>query len=101
MPAKADDAEALAKKLSNPVASLISLPLQANWDENLGIGDRGRRFTLNVQPVIPISIGDDWNLISRTIVPIISQEDIPSSGTSAVGFGDTLQSAFFSPKEPT
>src|SRR5436189_4327889 len=68
-----DPAAELAKKLNNPVASLISVPFQFNWDEGYGPNDSGR-FTLNVQPVVPISLNKDWNLIIRTIVPIIDME---------------------------
>ncbi len=91
----------LAKKLSNPVSDLISVPFQHNWDNRYGPVEGGRKYTLNIQPVIPISIGEDWNLISRTILPVVSQEEIfPGSGDQT-GLSDTVQSAFFSPKEPT
>jgi hypothetical protein len=92
---ESSDADALARQLSNPVASLISIPLQGNWDT----GD-GERWTLNMQPVIPIGISEDWNLISRTIVPLISQDDVLGDGSRS-GLGDITQSLFFSPKEPT
>lgn len=91
----------LAKKLSNPVASLISVPIQANYDENLGFNDQGEMWRINVQPVIPVSLDEEWNLISRTILPIVQQKDLPSNGISESGLGDTVQSFFFSPKEPT
>src|SRR5437016_462389 len=71
-----DQAAELAKKLANPVASLISVPLQSNFDFRIGPSDEGWRYTLNIQPVIPISIGRDWNLIVRTIIPYIHQEDV-------------------------
>ncbi|HEX6884859.1 MAG TPA: hypothetical protein VF530_15900, partial [Planctomycetota bacterium] len=71
------DAAALAKQLSNPVAALISVPFQLNHDRDVGPSD-GERWTLNVQPVVPISLSEDWNLISRTIVPLIDQEDVPA-----------------------
>ena len=63
----------LAKTLSNPVADLISVPFQFGYDARIGHGDDGGRATLNVQPVIPFAISPTWNVISRTILPIISQ----------------------------
>jgi hypothetical protein len=98
---EADKKAALAKKLSNPVAALISLPMQYNYDSDIGASDRGSRSTLNIQPVIPFSISEDWNLISRTILPVINQHDIFSQGESQTGIGDVVQSMFFSPKAPT
>jgi hypothetical protein len=99
--ADASDADALAMQLSNPVAALISVPFQFNWDTGLGRDGDGDRTTLNFQPVIPVSIGAEWNLISRTIVPVIWQDDVVPGGGSQSGFGDVLQSVFFSPKAPT
>ena len=89
----------LAKKLQNPVASLISVPFQSNFEWGGGPHSGAFKYTLNFQPVIPISISDDWNLISRTIVPFIAQHDLVP-GTSQGGIGDIAQSLFFSPKEP-
>lgn len=93
--------EALAKKLSNPVAALISAPIQYNFDENIGADDKGSRTTVNIQPVIPFSISENWNLISRTILPLIDQENIHSNAGTQSGVGDIVQSVFFSPKAPT
>ena len=98
--AQTADADALAKQLSNPVAALISVPFQFNYDEGHGAGGDGKRWTLNIQPVVPISISEDWNLISRTIAPLIDQRDVVNADSQS-GLGDIVQSLFFSPKEPT
>jgi hypothetical protein len=99
-PAAAQDAAELAKKMSNPIAAVISLPFQFNWDRDIGTNRDGTRTTLNIQPVVPISLNDDWNLISRTIVPVVRQE-IPGLGDgSQNGIGDVVQNFFLSPKKP-
>ncbi|HVT89173.1 MAG TPA: hypothetical protein VHD56_10005 [Tepidisphaeraceae bacterium] len=93
------DAEELAKKLSNPVASLISVPFQSNFDFNMNNGE-GWRYTLNVQPVIPFALNDQWNLITRTIIPGIYQDDVVHDGGSTQwGMGDVTQSFFLSPRQ--
>nr|WP_315140955.1 hypothetical protein [uncultured Flavobacterium sp.] len=94
----AESAADLAKKLANPIASLISVPFQNNTDVGIG-ANNGSRNTLNFQPVIPISISQNWNLISRVVLPIISQQDITAPGIKQSGLSDALVSAFFSPKE--
>ena len=89
--AHAQDAE-LAKKLSNPIANLISVPFQFNYNEKIGPLENGKQSYLNVQPVIPISLNADWNVISRTILPIVNQNDIAPGTGHQFGLGDTLQS---------
>lgn len=98
--AQDSDAADLAKKLSNPISSLISVPYQFNYDEGLGTTGTGSRTIVNFQPVVPFSISENWNVISRTIIPFISQKDVVP-GTSQSGIGDVIQNFFFSPKAPT
>src|SRR3982751_5760591 len=69
------DTEALAKQAQNPIANLISVPFQDNVD--FGVGERGRtQNVLNFQPVIPLTIGGGWNLITRTITPVVYQPSL-------------------------
>jgi len=75
------------------------VPIQNNWDFGIGPAD-AMRYTANIQPVIPISLNHDWNLITRTILPVIYQESPAAGIRSAWGLGDTVQSFFLSPKEP-
>lgn len=92
--------EDLAQKLANPISDLISLPIQSNIDFGVGPGD-GTIWRTNIQPVIPFSISEDWNVISRTILPVVDQEGLAAAGDGldAFGLGDITQSFFFSPKE--
>ncbi len=95
------DEDGLALELQNPVAALISVPFQFNYEDDIGAGQNGSRSILNIQPVIPFSLNEEWNLISRTIIPYIDQEDVTGPGEKQSGFGDIVQSFFFSPKAPT
>ncbi|MEO8604254.1 MAG: neuromedin U [bacterium] len=91
-----DDTERLAKETQNPVANLISVPFQNNF--NFGAGpDREMIWIMNVQPVIPIPLNEDWNLITRTIVPIINQPGLAPGQSDAFGMGDINPSVFLSP----
>ncbi|WP_348799635.1 hypothetical protein [Flavobacterium adhaerens] len=92
-----EDASELAKKLANPIASLISVPLQNNTDYGIG-ANNGTRNTLNIQPVIPINISENLNLITRMVLPVITQYDITGEGNKENGLSDAVVSGFFSPK---
>ncbi len=95
----AQDETELAKKTQNPVADLISVPLQSNF--NFGTGSKEKMvYVLNVQPVIPISLTDDWNLITRIVTPIINQPSLFPGVSSATGLGDINPSFFLSPAKP-
>lgn len=100
--AQAEDSAELAKKALNPVAAMYSLPVQYNWDQKMGASGEGMHSVTNIQPVLPFALNDEWNLISRTILPIIDQHGlVDGGGADKSGVGDITQSFFFSPKQPT
>ena len=99
-PAMAEmSAEDLAKLAQNPVGNLISVPFQNNTNLNYG-PEQGTQNILNIQPVIPVSINKDWNIITRTIVPVIWQPSLAPNMDSTTGIGDTVFTAFLSPAKP-
>jgi hypothetical protein len=100
--AQAEDSAELAKKALNPVAAMYSLPVQYNWDQKMGPTGEGMHSVTNIQPVLPFNLNEDWNLISRTILPVIDQHGLaPNGAADKSGVGDITQSFFFSPTKPT
>lgn len=90
-------AQELADKLANPVASLVSVPLQNNL--NYGIGPyNGVKYTVNIQPVVPFKLSDNLNLITRYILPVVDQRNITGLNTHEFGLSDATVTAFFAPK---
>jgi hypothetical protein len=90
----------LARQLANPVASLISVPFQFNYDRGIGVQENIQRANLNIQPVVPFNLSADWNLISRTILPVVNLQGAAGAETGQLNFGDTVQSLFLSPAKP-
>jgi hypothetical protein len=90
----------LAKQLANPVASLISVPFQFNYDSGIGVQENIQRANLNIQPVVPFRLSADWNLITRTILPVVNFQGAAGAETGQLNFGDTVQSLFLSPARP-
>ena len=101
VPARAEmSAEELAKLAQNPVGNLISVPFQNNTNFNVGPLD-GTQNILNIQPVYPIEVNPDWNIITRTIIPLIWQPGFSAGQGTEFGLGDIQLSAFVSPSKPT
>lgn len=96
-----EDNSDLPQDLSNPLADLMTIPSQVNYDQSISPRDRGEKLQINIQPVIPFHLNNGWNLISRTIMPIIYQDDVvPGKGFQS-GLCDLNVSLFFSPRAPT
>ncbi|KAF2511212.1 transporter [Flavobacterium foetidum] len=92
-----NSAQELADKLANPVASLISVPLQNNLNYGIGLYN-GVKYTLNIQPIVPFKLSDKLNLITRYIIPVVDQRNITGLNTHEFGLSDATVTAFFAPK---
>jgi hypothetical protein len=95
-----EDATALAKKLQNPIGDLYNIPFQSNTNFSVG-PHNGTQELLNIQPVIPFHINEDWNIITRTIVPVVWNPSFEPAPSVPQGIGPTTFSAFLSPRNPT
>ena len=109
---QADDSVYLAKQLANPLADLVSVPFQGNWDSSMGpnepvtnrgrtaIPGKGTRFVLDIRPVIPFSLSEKWNIITRVSLPLVSQPAVITTAAPTFGVGDVLASAYLTRREP-
>ena len=97
--AKEQDTEALAKAAQNPVADMISIPFQDDIGFGYGPGNKDTQNVLNIQPVIPLHVTEDWNVITRTILPVVTQPSF-TGGSATTGLGDLTVTAFLSPAKP-
>ena len=93
-----EQAAELSKKLANPVSSLISIPIEYNTDADIGPSKDGEVKTIKFTPVVPFEVGENWNLITRTIFSYVDQ-DLPDAGLDETGLSDIVLSLYFSPKE--
>jgi hypothetical protein len=92
-------AEELAKLTQNPLGNLVSLPFQNNTYLHVG-PERGTENVLNIQPVIPFKVGPHWNIMTRTVVPVIALPELTPVQHSVSGIGDTVFTAWLSPAKP-
>jgi hypothetical protein len=97
--AEANDSAEIAQKLTNPLDAMVSVPLQNWFDFNLGPRKDGFRYTMEAQPVYPAQISKDWNLLSRTTIPLVYQQNV-SGQTTQTGLSDSTESLFLSPVHP-
>jgi hypothetical protein len=93
-----DSESALAEKAQNPVENMITIPFTSNFNFNYG-SDNQFQYILNMKPVIPFSLNDSWNLITRTIIPVQVQPKLPS-GPYMAGIGDISPTFYLSPSRP-
>ena len=96
--AQQQDAASLAQAAQNPISSLVSVPLQSNTNFDVGPLHKTQEI-LNIQPVVPVDLGADWNLITRTVVPLVSQPASNAGEARTGGLGDIQFSALLSPKQ--
>ncbi len=93
-----DEASELARAVQNPVADMISVPFQNNTNFNFGPLEKTQNV-LNIQPVIPVDLNEEWLMVTRTIVPVVSQPALFPGQDRENGLGDSVFTAFFSPKD--
>src|SRR5262249_29226306 len=99
-PTEDEHMQSLAQQLTNPIADLASIPFQFNWAHGVGPDD-ALALVLNIQPVVPVHLTKDWNLIGRFIMPLVGQPSLGPNQPAAFGMGDITFSLFASPSKPS
>ncbi len=95
-PTRAQESSNIAKQAQNPIARLISVPFENDFNPQTGI-DKEDSYVLEMKPVVPFTLSKDWNLITRTIVPVIQVPDLAPGVNGTTGLGDVSLSLFLSP----
>jgi hypothetical protein len=95
-PACAQESSDIAKQAQNPVASMISVPLENDFNPHTGV-DKKDSYVFEMKPVVPFRLSNDWNLITRTIIPVIQVPDLAPGVSGTGGLGDVQESLFLSP----
>ena len=95
-PTRAQESSNIAKQAQNPIARLISVPFENDFNPQTGI-DKEDSYVLEMKPVVPFTLSKDWNLITRTIVPVIQVPDLAPGVNGTTGLGDISLSLFLSP----
>lgn len=98
LPARAQQTSELAKQAQNPIANMVSIPFENDFNPETGVNKKDS-YVLQVKPVVPIRVSDDWTLITRTIVPVIQIPDLSSKVRGVTGLGDIQESLFLSPSK--
>jgi hypothetical protein len=99
VPVFAQDEAELAKKTQNPVSDLISVPFQSNF--NFGVGpDDDMQYILNIQPVYPMNLNNEWNWIHRAIIPFVDQPELAPGIGDEFGLSDIQYQGYLSPAKP-
>lgn len=91
---------AIAKQAQNPIANLISVPLENDFYPHTGM-DKEDSYVLEMKPVVPFKLSNDWNLITRTVIPVAQVPDLAPGVNGTSGLGDIQESLFFSPTKPS
>lgn len=86
----------IAKQAQNPIASMISVPIENDFNPQTGI-DKRDSYVLQFKPVVPFKLSNDWNLVTRTVIPVIQVPDLSPTIRGTSGLGDVQTSLFFSP----